>query len=159
MIRPIPTSIEDFRKLRERNYEYIDKTHLITELLDRVNYTVVLLPRPRRFGKSLNLSTLKWFFEKSDENVWHLFEGLHVARAGAAYREHFQKYPVIHISLKETKATNFQGCREAAQLAVRKMYDAHRETLEGKLRGADAKDFQAVLNGEASDVLYRWNKR
>ena len=64
MIRQIPTSVTDFRRLREANFEYIDKTHIITELLDRPNYDVVLLPRPRRFGKTLNMSTLKWFFEK-----------------------------------------------------------------------------------------------
>jgi len=82
MIRPIPIGIDDFRVLREKNHEYVDKTNLITHLIDRENIKVVLLPRPRRFGKTLNMSTLKWFFEKRDENVWHFFEALHVARAG-----------------------------------------------------------------------------
>ncbi|HRI67746.1 MAG TPA: AAA family ATPase [Polyangium sp.] len=132
MLRHIPTSIEDFRKLRERNFEYIDKTHLITELIDRDSYNVVLLPLPRRFGKSLNMSTLKWFFEKTDENVWHLFEGLHVARAGEKYRAHFQKYPVISIRLKETKADDFANCQEAARRAIRKMYEVHRSAVEGQ---------------------------
>ncbi len=155
MIRPIPIGTDDFRVLREKDFEYIDKTHLITELIDRDNIKVVLLPRPRRFGKSLNLSTLKWFFEKRDENVWHLFEGLHVDRAGETYRAHFQQYPVVHISLKETKADDFQNCREAARQAIRKVYDQHRSVLEGKLEGMNLKEFRAILNDEASEALYR----
>ena len=157
MIRQIPTSVTDFRRLREANFEYIDKTNLITELLDRPNYDVVLLPRPRRFGKTLNMSTLKWFFEKRDENVWHLFEDLHVARAGEKYRAHFQKYPVIFISLKETKAQRFEDCIDASRRAIRKMYEEHRSDIEGKLEGANLADFRAILNDKASEVLYRWS--
>lgn len=63
MIQPILIGIDDLRVLREKNFEYIDKTHLNTEFIDRENFKVVLLPRPRRFGKSLNMSTLKWLFE------------------------------------------------------------------------------------------------
>jgi hypothetical protein len=157
MIRPIPTSIEDFCDLRRGGFEYVDKTHLITEIIDRANYKVILLPRPRRFGKSLNMSTLKWFFEKRDQDAWDLFEGLHVARAGEKYRQHFQKYPVVHISFKETKALDDATMREAAQRAIQRMYEVHRAALEGKLAGADSRDFQAITNGEASEVLYRWS--
>ncbi len=125
MIRPIPIGIDDFRKLREENFEYIDKTFFITEFIDRSNIKVILVPRPRRFGKSMNMSMLKWFFEKRDEDVWHLFEGLHVARAGEKYREHFQKYPVIHISFKETKALSWNECRRQVQMAIRRLYEEH----------------------------------
>ncbi len=154
MIRPIPIGIDDFRKLRESNFEYVDKTHLITEFIDHDNIKVILLPRPRRFGKSLNLSTLKWFFEKRNENVAHLFEGLHVSRAGEKYREHFQKYPVIHISFKETKAESFAKCLEKAHQAIRKMYELHAKALEGRLAGANERDFQGILNDTASEAVY-----
>ena len=150
----VATSVEDFRRLREKNFEYVDKTHLITEFIDRDNFNVILLPRPRRFGKSLNMSTLKWFFEKRDENVWHLFEGLHVARAGERYREHFQKYPVISISLKETKADSFDQCLARAKDNIQSMYKAHRAALEGKLDSLDAAKYQAVLEGTADKVGY-----
>lgn len=154
MIRKIPTSIEDFRRLREEGFEYIDKTHLITELIDRDNYNVVLLPRPRRFGKSLNMTMLKWFFEKRDENVWHLFEGLHVANAGEKYRKHFQKYPVIHISFKETKALSFAECLARAKANLQALYETHRGALEGKLTAPDAAKFQAIWDGSASTATY-----
>ncbi|MBK8256899.1 MAG: AAA family ATPase [Polyangiaceae bacterium] len=155
MLRQIPIGTDDFRVLRERNYEYVDKTHLITELVDSDNIKVVLLPRPRRFGKSLNLSTLKWFFEKRDEDVWHLFEGLHVARAGAKYRGHFQKYPVIHISLKETKAQSFDACLHEAKRLIRDMYHEHASALVERLDGSDRVDFDAILSGSGDDMLYR----
>ncbi|MBK8256905.1 MAG: AAA family ATPase [Polyangiaceae bacterium] len=152
MLRPIPTSIEDFRKLRENGFEYVDKTHFITEFIDRNNYNVVLLPRPRRFGKSLNLSTLKWFFEKREEDVWHLFEGLHVARAGAKYRDHFQKYPVIFVSFKETKAASWEECRRQIQTAVRGLFEHHWPVLEGRLSGGSLRDYRAILDDQADDV-------
>jgi hypothetical protein len=154
MIRLIPIGTSDFRDLREQDFEYVDKTNLITEIIDRRNIKVVLLPRPRRFGKSVNLSMLKWFFEKRDENLWHLFEDLHVARAGDQYRAHFQKYPVIHISLKETKAKDFAKSQEKARQAIRNMYEVHRSDLEGHLQGANQADFQAILNETASDAVY-----
>jgi len=70
----IPIGIDDFRELRELHAEYVDKTHLIQEVIDRAGVKVMLLPRPRRFGKSVNLSMLRYFFEKRDEDLWHLFE-------------------------------------------------------------------------------------
>lgn len=150
----IPTSIEDFRDLREGHFEYIDKTHLIAEFIERDSFKVILLPRPRRFGKSLNLSTLKWFFEKRDENVWHLFEGLAVDRAGEKYRRHFQRYPVIHISFKETKAESFDECLARAKANIQTMYDTHRLALEGKLTAPDAARFQAIWDGSAEKAIY-----
>ena len=144
-----------FRSMRERNFEYIDKTNLITEFLDREGVKVILLPRPRRFGKSLNISMLKWFFEQRDENLWHLFEGLHVSRAGEKYRKHFQKYPVIHISFKETKANDFDTCFREAKRLIRDMYAGHKSVLEGRLDAADKADFDAIWSGTADDALYR----
>ncbi|MBK9265906.1 MAG: AAA family ATPase [Polyangiaceae bacterium] len=149
----IPIGTADFRELREGNFEFVDKSHLITELIDRDNYTVVLLPRPRRFGKTINLTMLKWFFEKRDENLWHLFEDLHVARAGDAYRAHFQQYPVIHISFKGTRAQTFDGCYGKILDVIQEMCKAHERALEGKLDASDASKFRALVDGSADQVL------
>jgi len=151
----IAVSVEDFRDLREQGFEYVDKTHFITELIDRRAYKVVLVPRPRRFGKSLNMSMLKWFFEKRDENVWHLFEGLHVARAGLKYREHFQKYPVIHISFKETKADDVDTCKREAKRLIQDMYAPYKTSFDGQLDARDRAEFDAVWSGTADESLYR----
>src|SRR3954469_12142475 len=106
---PIPIGIDDFRELRERGLAYVDKSHLIRELLDKPGVQVVLLPRPRRFGKTLNLSMLRCFFEKRDEDLSHLFQDLAVWQA-IEHRAHFQRYPVIHLSFKGTKAESFDAC-------------------------------------------------
>src|SRR5882757_205855 len=97
----IPIGIDDFRKVRERGLAYVDKSHLIRELLDAPGVEVVLLPRPRRFGKTLNLSMLRYWFEKRPEDLSHLFADLSIWGAGDAYRAHFQRYPVIFLTLKE----------------------------------------------------------
>ncbi|HSO00365.1 MAG TPA: AAA family ATPase, partial [Candidatus Nanopelagicales bacterium] len=155
MSLPIPIGIDNFRKLREGRFEYVDKTHLIQEILDKRAVEVMFLPRPRRFGKSLNLSTLRYFFEKRDEDLWHLFEGLSIARAGEQYRQHFQRYPVIAMSFKGTKGETLDVCRERIRIKIQDLYHEHRALLdEGRLDEWDAADFRAILGGSASDVLY-----
>ncbi len=61
MQRPIPIGVSDFREMREKGFYYVDKSSLIVEMLDRAGAKVLLLPRPRRFGKTLNLSMLRYF--------------------------------------------------------------------------------------------------
>ncbi|MCB9766088.1 MAG: AAA family ATPase [Alphaproteobacteria bacterium] len=108
---------DDFRVLREGGYHYVDKTGFIVEWLARPDQ-VVLLPRPRRFGKSLNLSTLRYFLDKGAEDLSGLFDGLAVRAVPAAWSE-MGRYPVIFLSLKDTRARSWSGCLEAirAQLA------------------------------------------
>ncbi len=67
----VAIGIDDFRMLRDRGLEYIDKSALIMDLIDRAGLLVALMPRPRRFGKSLNISMLRCFFEKQEEDVSH----------------------------------------------------------------------------------------
>src|SRR5215211_5759203 len=104
----VPIGIDDFRQLREAGLEYVDKSHLIQELLDKPGAQVVLLPRPRRFGKTLNLSMLRCFFERREEDLSGLFTDLTIARAGERYRAHFQRYPVIHLTFKGAKHERFE---------------------------------------------------
>lgn len=73
--RRLPIGISSFKKLRENDYYYIDKTHFIRDIID-ASAEALLLPRPRRFGKTLNLSMLRYFFEKNKEDRSGLFDGL-----------------------------------------------------------------------------------
>jgi hypothetical protein len=155
MTMRISIGIDDFRELREKGLEYVDKSHLILELIDKVGVKVALLPRPRRFGKSLNLSMLRWFFEKRDEDLWHLFEGLRVAGAGEAYRAHFQRYPVVYLSLEGLEAQRFEVCWASIKRRLRDLYEEHRAPLEGRLNEWDLADFRAVLDETADESLYR----
>jgi len=96
---PIGTS--DFRTVRADGFVYVDKTALIDDVLTE-SAQVLLAPRPRRFGKTLNLSMLRYFFEKSAEDRRALFAGLAVASSESAWA-HFQRYPVIFMTFKDVK--------------------------------------------------------
>lgn len=100
--KALPIGVEDFRELIQKNYYYVDKTLLIKELLD-MKGKVNLFTRPRRFGKTLNMSMLQYFFEDSGEEKQPLFTGTKIMEAGEEYTSHMGRYPVICISLKSLK--------------------------------------------------------
>jgi hypothetical protein len=155
MSRPIPIGIDDFRSLREAGLEYVDKSHLIRELLDRAGAQVVLFPRPRRFGKTLNLSMLRAWFEKRDEDLSPLFRDLSIWQAGDAYRAHFQRYPVIHLSFKETKFESFDDCWGAIQKKISVLFREHRYLLDSaRLTEWEIRDYRAIADGSAEQALY-----
>jgi hypothetical protein len=150
-----PIGVSDFRKMREEQLEYVDKSHFICELVDKRGVEVLLLPRPRRFGKTLNLSMLRYFFGKREEDLSHLFQDLHVWRAGEAYRGHFQRYPVLYMTFKDVKSDRFDGCWEAIRKKIEVLFDEHRHLLDSRvLSEREVKDFSAVLDGTASRTLY-----
>jgi hypothetical protein len=86
MSRKLPIGVSDFKKLRENDYYYVDKSLFIKEVIDR-GAEVLLLPRPRRFGKTLNLSMLRYFFEEREDSLAHLFQGLKISQE-ASIMEH-----------------------------------------------------------------------
>jgi hypothetical protein len=102
----VPIGISQFPQLREQGSYYVDKTAFIGEVL-RDGSQALLFPRPRRFGKTLNLSTLRTFVERSDTDASPLFEDL-VIWGDAEARKHFQRYPVIYLTLKDTTAGSWQ---------------------------------------------------
>lgn len=152
----VPMGIDDFRKLREKNAEYVDKSHLISELIDRDTVEAVVLPRPRRFGKTLNLSMLRWFFEKRPEYLWHLFEDLYIARAGDKYKVHFQRYPVLFISFKDIRPGTAEEALEGIYKKIQILFDEHRFLLTGDLlTPRERRDFEGILNETASNIIYQ----
>jgi hypothetical protein len=140
--------------LREQGLEYVDKSHLIREVLDQ-GADVLALPRPRRFGKTLNLSLLRYFFEKRGEDLSRLFADLSIWQAGDAYRAHFQRYPVVFITFKDVKAEHWDLAWEAIQRKIGALFAEHRALLvDGALSGREAADFQAILDGTAGRIVY-----
>ena len=97
MLKGLPIGVEDFKKIRETNCYYIDKTKLIEDLLiDKTE--VKLFCRPRRFGKTLSMSTLRYFFDiKNGEENRKLFDGLYISNSPLMSEQ--GKYPVIFLSL------------------------------------------------------------
>ncbi|MCD7709095.1 MAG: AAA family ATPase, partial [Clostridiales bacterium] len=93
----LPVGIDDFEKLRQGNFYYVDKTGLIRDLLGNCG-EVNLFTRPRRFGKTLNMSMLQCFFEVGRDAS--LFDGLKIAKEKELCEKHMGQYPVVFISLK-----------------------------------------------------------
>ena len=87
---PLPIGVENFEELRIKGYYYVDKTLFIKELIDMMG-KVNLFTRPRRFGKTLNMSMLRYFFEKSEKDHAELFQGLKIMDAGEKYLAHMGK--------------------------------------------------------------------
>ena len=104
----IPVGVSDFVEIRRNGYYYIDKTKLIEQLLDNQG-KVNLFTRPRRFGKTLNMSMLKYFFEIGTDRS--LFDGLHISSNEKICSEHMGKYPVIFLSLKNAEGLNFDTAK------------------------------------------------
>ena len=155
MVHRVAIGIDDFRTLRESGLEYVDKTDLIRGLLDRPGVLVSLFPRPRRFGKSLNLSMLRAWFEKRDEDLSHLFRDLSIWQAGDEYRAHFQRYPVIYFNFKGSKASSFALCERSIREKIIDLYAQHRAVLDGgKLNEIDARRYREILGGTADPALF-----
>ena len=154
MPRPIPIGIDDFRALREQGLEYVDKSHLVREVLDK-GAQILLLPRPRRFGKTLNMTMLRCFFEKRAEDLSPLFEGLSIWQAGEAYRAHFQRYPVVFLTLKGIKLETFDLTWEVIKKRLSDLFGEHRALLDsGALSDEEALRYRQVLDGTAAHSVF-----
>ena len=104
----LPVGIDSFEKIRRNRFYYIDKTKLIEQLVE-TGGEVTLFTRPRRFGKTLNMSMLKAFFETdADES---LFDGLYITQNKVLCEEHMGKYPVIFLSLKSVEGLKYEDAR------------------------------------------------
>ncbi len=154
----LPIGISDFRELREPGIFYVDKTDFITQVLAAPK-AVVLVPRPRRFGKTVNLSTVRYFVEKSQEDRSALFEGLAVWSSATA-REHYQRYPVISLTFKDIKARKFEDALAAIRGEIRHVYEEHAYLLEkGALSPQQTRRFEQILAAEGPKSLYTGSLR
>ena len=104
----LPVGIEDFREIRQQGFYYIDKTKLIEQLLDNWG-KVNLFTRPRRFGKTLNMSMLRCFFEVGADKM--LFDGLYISHNKQFCEEYMGKFPVVFLTLKGVEGTTFEEAR------------------------------------------------
>ena len=152
--KPLPIGVDDFEKLRAKGYYYVDKTLLIKELLDKKG-EVNLFTRPRRFGKTLNMSMLKCFFEKAEEDRSGLFAGLKIMEAGEGYLAHRGIYPVIALSLKSTGQEDYETSFEKIVDAIAGEFRRHKFLLCSDILDAAQKDrYLQIMNGRAKRSDY-----
>jgi hypothetical protein len=149
--KPLPVGVDDYKKLIEEGYYHVDKTLLIKELLEK-KAEVTLIPRPRRFGKTMNMSMLKYFFELTNEDRTHLFQDKLVWQHQEC-REHFGQYPVVFLSFKTIKESTISGAYLAIEELVAKEFDNHNYLLDSKnLTDRDKKIFIKIRNREALEI-------
>jgi hypothetical protein len=142
--------ISDFRKLREEGAGYVDKTELIAQILHE-STQVVLFPRPRRFGKTINLSALRYFLEDRPEDLSHLFHDLAVWKDAGA-RAHFQRHPVLFLSFKDVRADTWEGAFRAIRLVLQDLFLEHRELVtSAAIAPEEVSELQKLLSGEATE--------
>ena len=148
--KAVPVGIEDFERIIREDYYYVDKTLLIEELL--INRApVTLFTRPRRFGKTLNMSMIKYFFDvKNKEENKKLFENLKIYNS--EYMSEQGKYPVIFISLKDLKADTWKECLKRLKLFIFDLY-VEFEYIREKMNEWDKRKFEKVLY-EQEDADY-----
>ena len=147
--KPLPIGIDDFKTIIEEDYYYADKTKMIESLLDD-GAGVTLFTRPRRFGKTLNMSMLNYFFNlKNKEENRKLFENLYISKS--KYMNQQGEYPVIYLSFKDIKALNWEKCYFMTRRLITYLYNEF-EFLREKLNKKDLSDFDKVwLDEEGAD--------
>lgn len=126
--KKIPIGIEDFAEIINRNCYFVDKTLMIRDILDS-GAKVTLFTRPRRFGKTLNMSMLQRFFEKTNNDNSYLFEGLNIMGAGEQYLTHMGQYPIISISIKGMKQPDFETAYATYKDIIKDEFSRHKATV------------------------------
>lgn len=156
--KALPIGIESFEKIRKEKYYYVDKTGLISDLMEN-RAEVTLFTRPRRFGKSLNMSMLKAFFDIESDSS--LFTGLNISQAKELCDAHQGKYPVVSITLKDVTGSNLEEAKSQIKSIIGKEALKFNYILSDKGLSDEEKSlFQgiiAVSNGEFTmdDIILR----
>ncbi|OUO45667.1 AAA family ATPase [Megasphaera sp. An286] len=148
----MPIGVDDFKELRE-NYYFIDKTDFIRQLIDD-HSKVTLITRPRRFGKTVTMSMLEYFFsiDKKEESK-DLFHGLAVEKAGLSYMKHRGIYPVIFISLKDGQSPSWEQMLNFFSLFLRRLYLQYAYLMKADtLDECMKEDYHRIVNRQADQT-------
>ncbi len=163
----IGIGVSDFKTIRIRDNYYIDKSMYIKDIIDNQS-GVILVTRPRRFGKTLNMSMLKYYFDCRQKDNRNLFNGLKIMEQEEKYTSKLGYYPVIYITLKDVQNVNYENMLLDMKTAMMDMYQEHRYLLdsdkiypEEKARITDilfAKEDEVVLKNSIKDLSKYLNR-
>jgi hypothetical protein len=155
-MKKLPIGTSNFKKLRKADKYFVDKSLFIKEIIEE-DAEIILLPRPRRFGKTLNLTMLKLFLEKTDnkEETKQLFSGLQIEKE-EVFQEHLCRYPVIYLTFKNIKLSNFEENLESIKRVIAQEYRRHAYLLESKeLDDFEKRDFKSIAAIEANISMFK----
>ena len=144
----LPTGIENFKTMIDKSAYYVDKTNFIENVLSE---QVVLYTRPRRFGKTLNMSMLYYFFSIKERENSYLFDGLNISKNKDALK-HQNKYPTIFISLKEMKSLTFDAQISSFSNVIYELLEKNLEILSSDQLSDTTKDILNKLHNRLSSV-------
>ena len=144
----LPTGIENFKTMIDKSAYYVDKTNFIEDVLSE---QVVLYTRPRRFGKTLNMSMLYYFFSIKEKDNSYLFDGLNISKNKNALK-HQNKYPTIFISLKEMKSQTFNAQISSFSNVIYELLEKNLEILSSDQLSDTTKDILNKLHNRSSSI-------
>lgn len=160
MKKTLPIGIDNFKKLVNNGHYYVDKTLFIKELLD-MKSEVNLFTRPRRFGKTLNLSMLRYFFEDTRDKAQNeansrLFAGTKIMDAGEKYTDRMGQYPVINLTLKSAKQKDFETAYQMMKEELVQEFQRHDYLLreDSRLSETDRERFLKIIGRQADYSEY-----
>jgi hypothetical protein len=146
----LPVGLSDFKTLLTDDYHFVDKSLLVRDVMQD-GATVLLITRPRRFGKTLNLSMLDYFFNVAETDEPNIFENSLIAQDVDFCAKHQNKYPVIALSFKDIKAASFAEAYADIEYLLSSLYSDHRYLLGGNILSEDEKNtYKAILNKKPS---------
>lgn len=148
-LKPLPIGIDNFKRIIDDRYYYVDKTLLIKDIIDN-KAMVNLFTRPRRFGKTLNISMLKYFFENGKEDNSYLFNQLNIMNEGEKYTSHMSQYPVINLSLKSAKQPNYNLAYDCIINEIIEEFKRHDYVLNSEKLHYEKEDYLNIINKKES---------
>lgn len=158
--KPLPIGIDNFKQLIEQGYYFVDKTAFIKDLLD-MKGAVNLFTHPRRFGKTLNMSILQYFFEDmhtvKGEPIDNrgIFDGLGIMQAGEQYLSHMGAYPVITLTLKAGKQSTFESAYRQLIRQISMEFERHYYLLDTDMPDETWERYKSILGGHADRDVFK----
>ncbi len=151
-MKKLPIGISDFKELISQDFYYVDKTLFIKEFVDSSG-SVLLIPRPRRFGKTLNISMLRYFFEKTEVDNSVLFTKTNIWQH-EDYRKLQGKYPVIFLTFKDIKEATWEDAYARMLSVISQEFKRHLPVLEKTISQDDLDDYKTIIKKSASYVTF-----
>jgi len=153
-MKKLPIGVNDFKELIEEGYYFVDKTMLIKDVIELPG-KIKLITRPRRFGKTLNMSMMEHFFSLFREGK--LFEDLTIWNEKGIVKDYYHEYPVVFVTFKEMKDVKWQEAKRSVKARLSELVKEYRPFLEGKLKDpGDARELEGYALGEKDPEEYKW---
>lgn len=153
-MKPLPVGLSNYKRAFA-DYHVVDKTLLIRDIIDSASIAT-LVTRPRRFGKTLNMSMLRAFFEATEESPARYFHGTNIWSCGERYLSQMGKYPVVSLTFKDVKAGSWAEASSLINSQIRSVCDEHREIVKAEtiIESEAGRSFKRLLQDEANEADY-----